>query len=87
MKITKSIEEINYYKQLQEKANEGCYVCPGCGATGVREWNEVLDTSKRILHSKKVKKSFWTRSLLRTDYYRCLNCDCEWQSEEYETKY
>ena len=87
MKITKSIDEINYYKQLQEKANEGCYVCPGCGATGVRDYNSRPDSNKKIIHSKSVRKTFWTGTCYRIDQYRCKNCGCEWQSEEYEFKY
>lgn len=89
MRITKTSKECRNEYYVREKANEGCYVCPGCGNTKVMNLFDVV--SENVPREECITRmTFRTeRSTLFTfksgsiDKYSCGRCGTEWESEIY----
>ena len=87
MKITKHADRVKYLKEVKEKANEGCNVCPCCGET--RTFWECCKTPGK---SQGVSYGYcvtWVTlfprcKAWRKDCYSCDTCGAEWESDKYE---
>lgn len=69
MKITLTAEQAASFKDVRERANKGCRVCPCC-KSGLYT-SMVYRTQTRIFYSYQV------------DLYSCPNCGAKWESEPY----
>lgn len=88
MVITKTSEQVENFKHIQEIANYGCNVCPCCGETITFDRYAKYDCfSKGVMKLLAVKQ--WTEGIFKTrfmqsDLYRCLSCGAEWESKPYQ---
>ena len=73
MVITKTGNRAMYLHQQKERANNGCNVCPTCGA----------QNNGAALYSSWASGIFKMKNM-RQDSYYCQVCGCEWKSEPYE---
>ena len=88
MKITKTNKE--YLNEIQRKksANKGCKVCPCCGEN--KTWEHYMKKGKLdkgILAGGMVRswaEGFFKTRIMSVDYYKCITCGAEWESEPYE---
>lgn len=85
MRIIKSKEEIDKFKENKKIANEGCDICPGCGGS------EQFCVTNQGITGIQTHKRDWTQGIfnkryLRVDRYHCWTCGCVWESEPYEWK-
>ena len=72
MKITLTAKQAASFKDMRERANEGCRVCPCC-RSGLYI-PAAYRTTIGLFHT------------YRTDLYHCRECGAEWESERYRTK-
>lgn len=88
MKITKTSFQYNQEITNRQKANIGCMVCPCCGEK--KTWEHYMKKgklNKGVLAGGMVKT--WTEGIfkpkvLHADYYKCMTCGAEWESDPYE---
>lgn len=86
MKITKTSDKALSLKNAREIANIGCNKCPCCGETKSHADYLFEDINKGIIRG--LQKT-WVEGLfkmknMKCDFYHCLTCGAEWESEPYE---
>ena len=87
MKITRSGEKAEFFRQNKAKANAGCNVCPCCGETkSVMEYFSYGITNSGISSGthKCWCEGFFRIKHMKVDCYSCKTCGAKWESEPYE---
>ena len=89
MKITRKANDVRAQKERQQKANEGCLVCPCCGEEHTRAYYQVKNIWDRRGIDYGLTERHWAKGLfkqrhMKVDCYSCGTCGAEWESEAYE---
>jgi len=87
MKITKTGDLVTRLKEEERKANAGCSVCPCCGESK-SDWDYITEgiSGKGVmLYAERT----WAKGLIfikhmKCNYYSCLTCGAEWESDPYQ---